>query len=105
MPEIELRAPLALPQGDELKVLKIANGDDISKAVAPTDETIKSNEYAPLSRPLYLYVNTESLKRKASSKSISSPGMLETSSWRLRIRRSPRLPSGSRCGEHARGGS
>lgn len=48
---------------DDLKVLKIAPGDDITKAVAPSTETIESGEYTPLSRPLFLYVNTKSLAR------------------------------------------
>lgn len=48
---------------DSLKVLKIAQGDDVSKAVAPNGDTIKSGEYAPLSRPLFLYVNTRALQR------------------------------------------
>lgn len=48
---------------DDLKVLKIAQGDDVSQAIGPTFETIKSGEYTPLSRPLFLYVNTKSLAR------------------------------------------
>jgi len=31
-------------------------------AVTPTNETIESGEYAPFSRPLFLYVNNESVK-------------------------------------------
>jgi phosphate transport system substrate-binding protein len=42
---------------DKLKALKV-NG------VAPTKETIKSGEYAPLSRPLYIYVSKKSLERE-----------------------------------------
>lgn len=34
-------------------------------AVFPTTETIESGEYRPLSRPLFLYVRTESLKKPA----------------------------------------
>lgn len=41
---------------DKLKALKI-NG------VSPTHDTIKSGEYKPLSRPLFVYVNKNSLKR------------------------------------------
>jgi phosphate transport system substrate-binding protein len=48
---------------DTLRALKIAQGDDKSKGVAPTDETILSGKYAPLSRPLFLYVNKHSLGR------------------------------------------
>jgi len=50
---------------DDLKVLKVAPGDDIGAAVEPNDETIKSGAYTPLSRPLFLYVNTASLKKPA----------------------------------------
>ena len=38
---------------DKLKIVSIDNGKG---AVEPTHETIKSGEYAPLSRPLYTYV-------------------------------------------------
>ena len=29
----------------------------------PTDETIEAGEYAPLARPLFIYVNVKSLER------------------------------------------
>lgn len=45
---------------DKLKVVPIDNGNG---PVEPTEETINSGEYAPLSRPMYVYVNVESLKR------------------------------------------
>ena len=32
--------------------------------VRPTDETVKTGKYKPLSRPLYIYVNKKSLKEK-----------------------------------------
>ena len=48
---------------DTLRALKIAPGSDKSAGVAPTDETILSGKYAPLSRPLFLYVNKKSLDR------------------------------------------
>lgn len=48
---------------DKLKVLAIADGDDLSKAVAPTAETIEEGTYTPLSRPLFLYVNKAALGR------------------------------------------
>ncbi len=44
---------------DNLKLIGIDNGDG---AVKPTRETIKSGEYAPLARPLYIYVSTKSLE-------------------------------------------
>ena len=45
---------------DKLKALEIDGGDG---CVAPSVETAQSGEYAPLSRPLYIYVKTESLRR------------------------------------------
>ncbi|MFF2456612.1 PstS family phosphate ABC transporter substrate-binding protein [Peribacillus simplex] len=46
---------------DKLKVVSIDNGKG---AVEPTHETIKSGEYAPLSRPLYTYVSNKSVAEK-----------------------------------------
>ena len=47
---------------DELKAVPIVNpGSD--KAVMPSMATIESGEYAPFSRPLFIYVNTESYQR------------------------------------------
>jgi len=45
---------------DKLKIVPIDSG---SGPVTPTDQTINSGQYAPLSRPLFIYVNKESLKR------------------------------------------
>lgn len=45
---------------DKLKVVPIDNG---SGPVEPNEETVKSGAYAPLSRPLFMYVRTESLKK------------------------------------------
>ncbi|OAI53542.1 hypothetical protein AYO47_04500 [Planctomyces sp. SCGC AG-212-M04] len=49
---------------DSLKVVKIAPGDDVSKAVEPTRETIESGTYKPLARPVFIYVNKKALERK-----------------------------------------
>lgn len=46
---------------DKLKAVKIDNGKG---GIEPSFETIKDGSYAPLSRPLFLYVNNESLKRE-----------------------------------------
>ncbi|USK84092.1 PstS family phosphate ABC transporter substrate-binding protein [Peribacillus asahii] len=46
---------------DSLKVVPIDNGNG---AVEPTHETIKSGEYAPLSRPLFTYVANQSVADK-----------------------------------------
>ncbi|MFQ5732273.1 MAG: PstS family phosphate ABC transporter substrate-binding protein [Planctomycetaceae bacterium] len=48
---------------DKLKALGIAKGDDVAAAVKPNETTIETGRYAPLSRPLFLYVNTKSLTR------------------------------------------
>lgn len=45
---------------DKLKVVKIDNGNG---AIEPTFETIKSGSYAPLSRPIFIYVNKASLEK------------------------------------------
>jgi phosphate transport system substrate-binding protein len=46
---------------DRLKLLGVDPGD--GKCVQPSPETVRTNEYKPLSRPLFIYVNTKSLKR------------------------------------------
>jgi phosphate transport system substrate-binding protein len=45
---------------DKLKLVAI---DDGGGCVLPSPETVRSREYAPLFRPLFLYVNNTSLKR------------------------------------------
>lgn len=45
----------------KLKLLSIRNG--AGEYVTPTSETIRTNDYAPLSRPLYLYVRESLLDR------------------------------------------
>ena len=46
---------------DRLKLLGVDPGD--GKCVQPSEETVRTNEYKPLSRPLFIYVNKTSLKR------------------------------------------
>ena len=53
-------------------------------AVAPTEETIKTGQYKPLSRPLFVYARTEALEldavrkfRRPTSRNAPGPG----SSW------------------------
>lgn len=46
---------------DTLKVVPIVN-PETNEAVEPTNETIESGDYAPLSRPLFIYVNNEAVK-------------------------------------------
>ena len=45
---------------DKLKTLAIDNGDG---CIAPNTETIADNSYAPLSRPLFMYPTTETIKK------------------------------------------
>ncbi|NND98104.1 MAG: PstS family phosphate ABC transporter substrate-binding protein [Pirellulaceae bacterium] len=47
---------------DSLKAVEIVNPKD-SQAYLPTNENIATNKYAPFSRPLFIYVNTDSLNR------------------------------------------
>lgn len=47
---------------DKLKAVPIVNPTS-GAAVPPTAETIESGEYAPFSRPLFIYVNAASLRR------------------------------------------
>lgn len=50
----------AQANSDKLKTLKVDGGEG---CVEPTTETIASNEYAPLSRPLFYYPSTETVAR------------------------------------------
>ncbi len=50
-----------LENQDKLKVLGVDNGDG---AIKPNGETIQDGSYAPLSRPLFTYVNAEYLQDK-----------------------------------------
>ena len=47
---------------ERLKAVPIVNPAS-GEAVLPSSENIASNKYAPFSRPLFIYVNVESVKR------------------------------------------
>ncbi len=47
---------------DKLKCVKIVN-PETGTGVEPTAETIESGDYAPFSRPLFIYVNAKSARR------------------------------------------
>jgi phosphate transport system substrate-binding protein len=47
---------------DAVRAVPIVNKD--GKAVLPSDETVQDGSYNPLSRPLFIYVNVNSLKTK-----------------------------------------
>ncbi len=49
---------------ESLKIVGVSNTDDVTDAVAPSEATIEDGSYAPLSRPLFIYVNKEALKTK-----------------------------------------
>jgi len=46
---------------EQLKIVPIDNGNGIG--VIPTQETVLNKSYAPLSRPLYIYINEKALDR------------------------------------------
>jgi len=48
---------------EKLKAIGVSPTDKIEDAVVPTDETVESGEYKPLSRPLFIYVSNKALKR------------------------------------------
>jgi phosphate transport system substrate-binding protein len=48
---------------DKVKALKVSATDDAAAGVAPTADTVRSGDYKPLSRPLYIYVKKSSLGR------------------------------------------
>ncbi|MAT43188.1 MAG: hypothetical protein CL609_12670 [Anaerolineaceae bacterium] len=47
---------------DEVRAVPIVNAE--GNAVLPSDETVQNGTYNPLSRPLFIYVNTQSLSEK-----------------------------------------
>ena len=46
---------------DRLNVVSVSADGDLANAVEPTADSIRSGDYAPLARPLYLYVSAASL--------------------------------------------
>ena len=51
-----------LQNKDKLKAVPVVN-PKTSKPVLPSEASVKDGSYAPLSRPIFIYVNTTSLKR------------------------------------------
>lgn len=49
---------------DKVKALKISSTDDPADGVAPTAQAVKSGDYKPLARPLFIYVKKSSLERQ-----------------------------------------
>jgi len=48
---------------ENLEILKIVPIDAGNGPVIPSDQTISTGQYTPLSRPLFIYINKESLER------------------------------------------
>ena len=50
---------------DKLKLVAVNDGNDSNGAgaILPSVETVKNKTYAPLSRPLFIYVNSSAIKR------------------------------------------
>jgi phosphate transport system substrate-binding protein len=46
-----------------MSILKLAPVDNGKGAVAPSKETVMNGTYAPLSRPVFIYVSEASLKK------------------------------------------
>ena len=51
-----------LQNKDKLKAVPVVN-PKTNEAVLPSEEAVKDGSYAPLSRPIFIYVNTASMKR------------------------------------------
>jgi phosphate transport system substrate-binding protein len=49
-----------LENQDKLKLIGVDNGTDVVK---PNMETVKSGSYSPLSRPIFIYVSSEAVKK------------------------------------------
>ncbi len=49
---------------DNLKLIGVSPTDHVADAVKPTEATIEGGTYAPLSRPLFLYVNKAALGKQ-----------------------------------------
>jgi phosphate transport system substrate-binding protein len=54
---------------DKLKAVKIVNPK--GKAILPAHDVIESGEYAPLSRPLFIYVSDKALARRETQRFVS----------------------------------
>lgn len=49
---------------DKVKALRVSATEDAAAGVAPTPESVKSGDYKPLARPLFIYVKKSSLARQ-----------------------------------------
>jgi phosphate transport system substrate-binding protein len=67
---------------DKLKALEVDGGDG---CVAPTDETINSNEYAPLSRPLFIYPDVGKAQDRAELRAFVDYYLANTSAFSAEV--------------------
>jgi phosphate transport system substrate-binding protein len=67
---------------DKLKALEVDGGNG---CVAPTDETINSNEYAPLSRPLFIYPDVGKAQERAELKAFVDYYLANTSAFSAEV--------------------
>ena len=67
---------------DKLKAVEVDGGDG---CVAPTDETINSNEYAPLSRPLFIYPDVGKAKARPELKALVDYYLANTSEFSAEV--------------------
>jgi len=67
---------------NKLKAVEVDGGDG---CVAPTDETINSNEYAPLSRPLFIYPDVGKAKERAELKAFVDYYLANTSAFSAEV--------------------
>ena len=49
---------------DKVRALKISATDNPADGIEPTVESVRSGQYSPLSRPLFIYVRRDALKRQ-----------------------------------------
>ena len=82
---------------DKLKAVEVDGGDG---CVAPTDDTINDNTYAPLSRPLFIYPNVDKAKERPELKAFVDFYLDEHVGplGRGRLRRPPGRPAPGREG-------
>jgi phosphate transport system substrate-binding protein len=67
---------------DKLKALEVDGGDG---CVAPTDSTINSNEYAPLSRPLFIYPDVGKAQGRAELEAFVDYYLANTSAFSAEV--------------------
>ncbi len=90
---------------DKVKAVEVDGGDG---CVAPTEETINTNSYAPLSRPLFIYPDVGKAKERPELKAFvdfyldNSPGALVRSRLRGPSRRPPSGGEGRMGGRRRR---